>query len=177
MEGASRRLLVIADQAAVLPAVLTTKELSFVGLLDRISALGFSGRARHADLSHQLWQPFRELRPRIPTVGGLPDPATRSPAAHLPRQPLVIPERRIENARIGRIHRQVTGAARRVETLENQRPRPSAIDGAIDAAVARALPPVALRGDVDDVGIRRMHAHLRDLLRRLEPERLPCLSR
>src|SRR5215207_6640466 len=88
----------------------------------------------------------------------------------------MVPERRIENARVRRIHGQIARATRCVHALEQQRPRLAAIARAIDASVASALPSVTLRGDVHEIRICRMYADGRDLLGGLEAGARPGLA-
>jgi hypothetical protein len=161
---------VLAQQPPRLPRIVTAEQPTLLRLHDGIQPIRIGRRYRHADLAHQLRQALRQPSPRVATVRRLPDPTAGTATAHLPRQPLVIPERSVENPRIRRIHREVIGAARRVRALEHQRPRFPAITRAVDPTLSRPLPAITLNGRVYEIRIGRMHAHLRNLARALEPD-------
>ena len=74
-----------------------------------VNELGFVGAVLPAV---GLRQPLGETRPRVAAIRALPDAAPRTAAAHQPRQSLMVPERRIEDARVRRVHRQVTRPTR-----------------------------------------------------------------
>ena len=167
---------VLAQQPPCLPRVVGSEEPALFRFDDRVHAIRICRRDGHADLAHQLWQPFGESRPAVATVGRLPDAAPGPSAAHQPRKALVIPERRIEDTRIGGIHRQIACTARWCGALQHEGPVLSAICCTVDTPLGSALPTVALHGDVHDVGVRRMHAHLRDLLGQLQPDAREALA-
>ena len=77
----------------------------------------------------------------------------------------MIPHRRVQNARVRGVHRQVARAAERVLALQQLRPRLAAIRRAVNAAITRALPAITLHRDIHHVGVARVHAHGRDLPR------------
>ena len=150
---------VLAQQPPRLARVVGAEEPALLGLDDREDAIRVRRRHRDADLAHELRQPFSETRPGVAAVGGLPDAAARAAAAHLPRQALMIPERRVQDARVRRVHRQVARAARCVHAMSTcVHVLPPSVR-AEDAALRRALPAIALRGDVHEVGVRRVDAH------------------
>ena len=117
-----------------------------------------------------------DITPGIAAVGGLEDAAPLSSRDQHPGRAPRLPERGIEYTRIRRIHDEVRGAGG-IVAEENLVPAPAAVLAAKDAAIRSGRPDVALRGDVDEVGVRRVHAHLRDLAREREAERRPCLAR
>ena len=164
---------VIVEQAPAAAGIVGAVEAPLVGLHDGVDAIGVGRRHGDADLAHELRQPLRQPGPAVAAVGGLPDAAAGAAAADDPRRALVVPERGVEDARVGRIHGEVGGAAGRVLALQHQRPVLAAVDGAVDAAVGRAGPAVTLRGHVDDVRILRVHDDGGDLPRVVEAEVCP----
>jgi hypothetical protein len=83
-----------------------------------------------------------------------------------------LPERGVQDPRVRRIHREVR-RARLVVDVQDLLPRFAAVLGTEDAALGVRAPDVALRRDVDEVGVLRVHAHARDLARVLESHVLP----
>ncbi len=170
---------ILAQQAPALPRVVAAVQPSLLGLDDRIDAFRICRRDRHVEVSDQLGEPFGEALPAVAAIGRLPDPAPGTAGAHHPRRTLVVPHRRVQDARVGRVHRQPRRAAGRVLPLEHLQPRLAAVGRAVDPALRRSLPSVALRRDVDDVRVVGMHPHGRDLARGGEPHvdpRLPLVG-
>ena len=167
---------VVAREPPALAGVVRPIEAALLRLHDRVDAVRVRRGHRDADLPHEGRQPLGQPGPRIAAVGRLPDAAARAAAAHLPGQPLVIPERGVEHARIRGIHREVVGAAGGVLPLEDLRPRPAPVGRAVDAALRRPAPAVALDRHVHQVRVRWMHPHLRDLPARLEAATRPRAS-
>ena len=151
------------QQRPRLARVIRAIQATTLGFDNCIHTLGIGRRHTDTDLAHHRRQPFREALPGVATIERLPDAAALAAAADHPRCALMIPERRIENARIGRIHRQVTGPAEVVDTFQHQLPRRAAVFRAINAALRARLPAITLRGHVHHVRIGWMNAHRGDL--------------
>ena len=112
----------------------------------------------------------------LASVGRLEDSASGSARYELPRCAPRLPERRVERLRIFGVHDKI-GYASRIVPVKNFSPALAAV-GRLENPALRAGPKdVPLSAHVNDVGIRRMHAHSRDLARLGQPERDPCLSR
>ena len=75
-----------------------------------------------------------ELGPGRATIGGLPDATPRAAAGATPRLDLDLPESRVENARVRRVHNDVA-RARRVIDKQHALPILAAVGRAIDAAL------------------------------------------
>ena len=156
---------ILAEARPGLSRVVGAIEATPFRLDDRVHAVRVGRRDADTDLAHQRRQPCREARPAVAAIDGLPDAASVATAADLPRRALVIPEGRVQDARVGGIHREVAGAAERIHALEHQRPGRAAIARPVDATFGGALPAITLRRDVHHVWIGGMHAHGRDLAR------------
>ena len=114
-----------------------------------------------------------QLRPRVATIRGLPDPALPAPREHRPGCALELVGRGIEDARVRRVHREVV-RARRVVDEEHLLPALPAVRGPEDPALGVRPEGVADRRDVDAVRVARVHDDIGDLVRLLEPEGLPA---
>ena len=119
-----------------------------------------------------LWLMFG---PRVATVGRLEDAAAFAARVEHPRRAARLPERGVDDVRIRGIEGEV-GGARRVVPEQHLAPVLPAISAAIHTALRRRRPDVALRGDVNDIRVGRVHEHARDLSRELQSERRPRLS-
>src|SRR5262249_26315150 len=100
--------------------------------------------------------------PRVSSVGRAPERAARAAADELPRPPYHLPEARVENPRVARVHRKIRGSGPVVHE-EHLRPRAPTVGGAVDPAVGIRTEGMALRGDVHDVGVGRVDADPRDV--------------
>ena len=108
-----------------------------------------------------------ERRPRLAGVGRLEDAALVVAGLDARVAPLpadALPRRGVQRVGIGRIHHQIDGARART-AIEHLRPRLAAVGRLEHAAHLVVRPLVAGRGDVHDVGIRRMDDDARDGLR------------
>ena len=113
-------------------------------------------------------QPVPQLRPGPAGVDGLVDPARR-PADDLPQA-------RVEDLRVGRVHHEVDGA-RAVVNIQRSRPRRAAVGRLEHAPLGVRRPRVPHRGDVDDVGVLRVDDDLADVMRVGEAHRPPRPAR
>ena len=120
--------------------------------------------------------PAAELRPRAPGVRRLVNPAAGTAVYHLPRQPRLFIRRRVQHRRVLRVHHEIDDADLGAD-VEHLLPRGAAVHRPKHAAFLVLRVEVAHRGDVHDVGIRRMDRDARDVVRVLEAHVLPRLAR
>ena len=147
------------------PGIVAAEQATIFRFDNREHPVGIRRRHRHADFPNQLRQAVLGTLPRITAIHRLPDPAPRATAAYHPRRALMIPHGRIQNTRVRGVHGEITRATEGVLSLEDLRPRLAAVGGAIDAAITRTLPAIALHRDVHHIGVTRMHTHRGDLSR------------
>ena len=129
-------------------------------------------RDRNRDLAqHPGWEPWvaREFAPRVAAIGGLEDPRSLAAAPQAPRLAIHLPQRRVEDVRIARIHDEVDGP-RALVAEEHPLPRLASVGGPEDAALGVGSEGVAEGGDVGAVGVRRMDADAPDRVRVGEAE-------
>ena len=126
----------------------------------------------HLDLAEVSGgQAAGELGPGLSAIGALEEAAVRPAAQEPVRQADPLPEAGVEHIGVGGVHGDVAGARLAVvgQAAGEARPGTAAVRGAEDAALARVAPQVALRRDIHDVGIGRVHQHLADVVRIPEP--------
>src|SRR5262249_28077116 len=139
-----------------------------LGLDDRPDPVGPRRRDRHSDVADDaLRQAAGELLPGVAAVGRLVDAALGAARLQRPGPSVDLPEAGIKHARIRRVHDEVA-RARLVRDEQDLVPALAAVFRAEDAALRVAAPHVALRRDVDEVRVLRMHAHAGDLVRVLQ---------
>ena len=173
--GALPQDVLIVHLGPVAPAIVGAEQAAVGGLHQRPHALRIGRRDGDADAAeHAARQPgrVRDLGPGVAAVGALEQPAARSAAIHAPGLAADLPHRRVEHARIARVHRDIH-RARGVAALQHLLPGGAAIGGAVDAAHFVGPPQVPERRHVDDVGILRMHAHRADVVAVLEADIAP----
>ena len=105
----------------------------------RVHALRIRRRHRHADLADQPLRQARikrEFGPAVATVGALPQAAASRAGVHPPRRALKLPHRRVHDARVRHVDRQV-GGARAVVQKEHLLPRRAAVGGPKHTAIGR----------------------------------------
>src|SRR6266545_5367165 len=93
-----------------LAAVVAAEHAALVRLDNGPDAVVIAPRHGDADLpDHALGEPLvaRDLLPGVAAVGGLEEPATRPAAREVPGTAPGLPERRVQDARVHRIHRQI----------------------------------------------------------------------
>ena len=110
----------------------------------------------------------RRRRVRLPET-------RRVPRRESPRRALHVPQRRVQDARIARIHRDVDRAGGVVDE-QHALPRLAAVGRAIDAARRVLAARVAHRRDEHAVGIARVDDDARDVPRVVEAEVRPRLA-
>ena len=160
-------IAIVVDDAPVGAAVVGAPQLTVVGGLpvhghavarldERVHAIGIRASEGDADLADVVRGETvaAQTSPGGSAVGGHIDAGAGPAALASPRVNLELPRRREELLRVGGIHHDVDAAGVLVDE-EHLLPRAAAVRRAIDAALALRSVAVALRGDEDDVGIRR----------------------
>ncbi len=174
--GALADLVIVVDLRELAAVVLAAEEAAVLRLDEREHASGPGRGDRHADLAPRaLGQPLGQLLPRVAAVGRLPEAAPRSARDEVPGAAHDLPEARVQRAGVVGVHREI-GGARLVVDEEDLLPALAAVLGAEDPALGVGSPGVAERGHVDEVRVRRVHAHARNLPRVGKPHVLPGLS-
>src|SRR5262249_20215670 len=117
--------------------------------------------------------PVRQLGPGVAAVGRAVDTAAGTAAGQEMGAALRLPEGGVEDARVGRVHREVDRAGF-VAPEEELLPALAAVLRTIDAALAVRPPGVAERRHVDEVGVLRVDTDAGDVARLGEAEVLPA---
>ena len=99
-------------------------------------AIRVRARDGHADLAHEVRQACGQPVPGVSRIRGLPDAATRTSRAYVPRVPLMVPERSVQDARVARVHAEFAGSGGLVH-VENFFPRAASVRRPVDAAGPR----------------------------------------
>src|SRR5690606_12913896 len=161
-------------------AVVGAEDTATVRLDDRVHAVRVGTGHGHADLADHLLPRqagvARDLRPRGAPVGALDEATARAAARHRPRLPECIPERRVDDVRILRIDRDVDGAGLRI-AVEHLLPGAAAVAGPVEPTVLVLHAVLAEAAGEDDVAVRRMHAHAREVAGLAQSDVLPGLAR
>ena len=113
--GASAQLALVVGPRPRRTGVVGAEQTPVVGLDHRPDALGVCRGHRDRRLPHHLRQPLRQARPGLAGVGRLPDAGTRTAGAYAPREPLVVPHRGVQHARVGDIDAQLARPGQRVD--------------------------------------------------------------
>src|SRR6266516_4204013 len=106
------------------------------------------------------------------TICRLENSAARSARHQLPGRPPRLPECRVNDFRIVGIEHQVSDAGG-VVAVENLSPGLSAISRLVDTAIGARTKYVSLSSNVDNIGVRGMHADPRYLSRIRQANRRP----
>src|SRR6185312_1583132 len=133
-------------QAPVSAGVIGAEDTAMDGLDHRVDAIGVDRRHRHASVAHEAGQTLAQAMPGGAAVGRLPQAAAGATAANVPGQALIVPERRVEHARILWIDAQVVGTRRRADE-QHLAPRLAAVVRAVYAAIMGRNVGIALGGD------------------------------
>ena len=152
--------------AAVQPALVQ------LGLDNGVNAVRHAGRDIHAGLADQLGQTARQLFPGVTAVGGLENAAGGATGFDEPWLAPVLPHRRVHDARIGRVHRQIGGAGLVVD-LQDGLPGVAAILAAVHATLFAGPPDLSLDGNVHEIGVFGMDDNPGDLPRLRQADVLP----
>ena len=141
----------------------------------RVEPPGVGRRDGQVRLNHRR-EAVRQGLPRRAAIGRLEDPAAR-PRPHrvLPRTLPLLPQRGVDDVRIGRVDVDVV-AARVLVLVEHLLERLAAVERPEDAALLVGPVRVAERRDEQAVGIARIDGDARDLLRVVEAELRPCAA-
>ena len=158
--------------------VVGAEDPALLGLDHRVDALRSGGGDGDADPAPRALRQALpvELPPLVAAVRRLVEPAPGAAALQAPRRPLRLPEGGVEDARVGRVHREVHGA-RLVVHEERLRPGLPAVPRAEDAALGIRAPGVAEGGHVHVVGVLRVDADAADLHRVAQAHVAPRLAR
>jgi hypothetical protein len=117
-----------------------------------------------------------DLRPRLAAVGGLVHAAAGSAARHLVLDAIRLPQCGVDHIGIVGVDHDIDGAGARI--LEQRAfPRLAAVGALENAALLARAVIQPERRDIDDVGIGRVNADLRDRIDVLESDMRPRLPR
>ena len=127
--------------------------------------LAVNRQANLADVA--CGQTVGQLRPGVTAVGGLVDAAVGATALEDVGTTETLPETRVEDVRVARVHHDVAGPGAVIsrQTAGEFAPRLATVDRLEDAALRVVIPEVSLRRDVDDVGVGGVGDHLADVVR------------
>ena len=181
-------LPVAADELPRVASVVGAKEPAAVGRLAirrrhavaRLHLGVDAVRHRLADAEPDLADRLRrqatgELLPCRTAVGRLPDAAPRASAGAPPRMNLDLPETRVENARVRRVHHDITRASGIVDE-KHSIPRFTTVARTKDAALSLGTICKTQRGSVNEVGVVWRNNNARDASRILESRARPRLA-
>ena len=148
---------VAAIVGSIQPTVIT------LGLDDRPYAARLRRRRGNADLAHAVGEPICQLFPGLTAIRRAPDAAALAAGAQLPGRSFVVPQRGVQDARVGIVERQVDGARGFVLRYQHLAPGLTTVGRLVDAGVVGGLVRVPLSGNPHDVGILWVNANLADL--------------
>ena len=172
---AGTQLPIVVRAGPRVAGVVGAEQAPVFGLDHGPHAFGVRGRHGHRRLPHQLRQPLGQPCPCVAGVDGLPDARPGAARPHAPWEPLMIPRRGVQHARVGHVETQFARPSQRIDK-EDLFPRLAAVGALVDPAVRARRPPRALRGDVHRVLVARVHDHARDRPRCLEAKVRPALA-
>src|SRR5690606_2759904 len=162
--GALPQAGALAEALPGLPVVVRAEERPVLGLDQRPDAAGLRTRGRHADLAnHPFGQPLvaRDLLPRVPAVGRAEQPALRPAAHQRVGSAMGLPDARVEDARVIRVHREIDRPGP-LAAVEHLLPGLPTVGGAENATLLVRPEDVTECGDVDDVRVLRVDADAAD---------------
>ena len=177
--GALTQVAVFGAALPVVATVVGAERRAVLGLDDHEHAPALRRRCGDADLAQQTLRKTAraaDIGPGFAGVVRAEDAAARPTRDELVGTAHGLPDRRVEDARIVRVHRDVDGPGTLV-AIEHALPRLAAVARAEHAALGVRSMRVPERRDVDGVGILGMDAELADVARALEPEVRPRLAR
>ena len=117
----------------------------------------------------------RQVLPGVAAVAGLVQAASGAAARHVPEVAVRLPDRRVDDARVVRVHRQVDGPGP-VAGEQDPLPVPAAVARAVHPALVVGAEQVAEGGDVHEVGVVRVDADLADVAGVLQPGMSPAAA-
>ena len=158
--------------------VVTHEQAAVLVLHQRVDAAAVGARHGHADAPHHARgqaRRARDLGPGVAAVGALEKPAARAATRHLVLDTIRLPQRCVDHARVLAVDRQIYRAGLAVAE-EHALPALAAVDALEHAALIARAVVVAEGGHVDDVGVGRVDADLRDGFDVLEAHVRPGLA-
>ncbi len=174
--GALAEAAVGVDQPEALSAVVGAEEAPLLGLDQGPDAARARPRNGHPDSSlDPLREPLGDRLPRVASVAGPVEAGVLAAAFHGPGPSHRLPDRGVENARVGRVDGQVH-RARLVADEEHLLPGLAAVLRAEDPALRVRTEGVAQRRDVDEVGVARVNTDSGDLAGLLQADVTPALA-
>ncbi len=178
VEGALAQAAIFAGELPGGAGVIGDEDAAVLVFHDGVDAIGIAAGDGDADLSDDAGGHAGiagDLGPVVAAVGGFEEAAGGAAAGEAPRRAVGVPDGGVENVGVGRVEAEIDGAGA-IVAKEDFGPGLAAVFRAEDAAFLVGAVGVAERGDVDDVGIRRMNANAGDGLRVAEPDVLPGLA-
>ena len=173
--GALAEVVFLIHARPVFTGVIGAEEAAIGGFDHGPDTVRIGGGDGHGDAAlHAAGQPGRmgDIGPRVAAIGGFPETAARAAAVEAPGFAADLPERGVDGAGVGGIHREVHGAGLGAFG-QDLFPGCATVRGTVDAAFRIRPPEVAEGGHVDHVRILRMHAHRADVIGLLEADVLP----
>src|SRR5690606_20477642 len=153
--GALAQVAVLAAARPGFPVVVRAEHRAVLGLDDGPNPARLRARGSHADLADDLTLRQAgvagDLLPGIAAVGGSPETGVLAARREEVRAAPGFPDRGVEDARVGRVHRQVDRAGL-AALVQHQLPGLAAVFRAVDAALRVVAPDMAERRDVDQIG-------------------------
>src|SRR5438132_11538260 len=165
--GPLPQIAVFARALPGLAEVVRAENRALFSLDDRVHASRPRGRCGNADLPEQtLGKSFvpADLYPRVAAVVGAEETRPGAARDELPRTPDGLPERRVDDARVFGIDRQI-GRAGLVAAIEDLLPRPAAVARSEDATLRVRAVRMPMRCDVCCIVDLLVHTQLADVAR------------
>ena len=116
-----------------------------------------------------------DIGPGVSAVGALPEPAPAASGGEAPGEALILPQRGVQDACVGRIEREIDRAGGIVDE-QHLRPALAPVARAEHAACGVRSERVPHGGDVDDVRVGRVDADHGNVARIVESEVAPRLA-
>ena len=162
------------------PAVIGAKQPTVFRFDNRVHAIGIRPHRQPNSAVRSLRQSmFFQPLPGCAAIGRAVEPAPGSAAGETPRRAPRLPQRRKQNVRIPRIERNVDGA-RVLILIKHFIPGLAAIQRAENSALRVRTKRMPERRHKDNFRVARIHNHLPDRARILQPDvlpGLPCIHR
>ncbi len=169
---APRAPLVVAAIDAAAPLLVRDARRVALALLDRgvddVRVRAVDGdadaaqRAGRQPVRDAAGRDVRELRPRPPRVGGLPERRAGATADEAERLAAALVGGGVERVRVARVHHDF-GDAGVLVALQDELPAAPAVARLVQPALRARRPQLAGDGDVDEVAVRRVRDDARDV--------------
>ncbi len=150
--GPLAELAVGVHPAELGAAVVGAEETALVVLDECPDPFGEGRRDRHRDaVPDRPWEgPWLSFNQVLPPSMALVETAVGTTGDHGPGSSLRLPDRRVEDPRVARVHGEIHGAGS-VRHKEHLRPAETAIGRPVDAALFTRAEDVSQDGDIDDI--------------------------